>query len=433
MRSRNYPGKRNMIQRVHLVTIALSVAISVTINWSLEKSTVTLSNLNTDNMVKESLSIEDKLSLKFYEKTNIKPMLVSVIEGHNYAVIYSERGTFYSDLNGKTLITGKMIDFDSGKNLGAVTTEKNRNKLDDIARESSRFKALVENADTVRTKIAPHEMQSTVSGESAVEMIENNALLKAQKMKVDKEEDKLHARIQQSIATKTAPKKVVEEPSSISNSGKSLEQADYLQMLASMPLEERTVEGLNVAKILVPNMPDDIFIVYEANQNVPFKGTLTIATDFSCPICKKLHRMIPTLNDAGIKVRYYPYPRANVVDLARNELENLTLDKHLAYIVSKPLNFLGQTYASAICADDRNLAFDELFTLGGLQQSSVMTNQCEQQFKELKVVGELLFTNQTPKMVWGDSTTDISERGTILGFDAATDVTASALLSRLQR
>lgn len=38
--------------------------------------------------------------------------------------------------------------------------------------------------------------------------------------------------------------------------------------------------------------------------------TLTVFTDVDCPYCAKLHREVPELNKAGIKVRYMLYPRA---------------------------------------------------------------------------------------------------------------------------
>lgn len=37
--------------------------------------------------------------------------------------------------------------------------------------------------------------------------------------------------------------------------------------------------------------------------------TLTVFTDIDCPYCAKLHREVPELNKAGIKVRYLLFPR----------------------------------------------------------------------------------------------------------------------------
>ncbi len=41
------------------------------------------------------------------------------------------------------------------------------------------------------------------------------------------------------------------------------------------------------------------------------KAVLNVFTDTSCPYCKKLHKEVPQLQDAGIEVRYLPYPRGS--------------------------------------------------------------------------------------------------------------------------
>ena len=40
------------------------------------------------------------------------------------------------------------------------------------------------------------------------------------------------------------------------------------------------------------------------------KRTLTVFTDVDCPYCARLHREVPKLTQAGVKVRYLLYPRA---------------------------------------------------------------------------------------------------------------------------
>ena len=40
------------------------------------------------------------------------------------------------------------------------------------------------------------------------------------------------------------------------------------------------------------------------------KRTITVFTDVDCPYCARLHKEVPKLNEAGVKVRYLLYPRA---------------------------------------------------------------------------------------------------------------------------
>lgn len=51
-------------------------------------------------------------------------------------------------------------------------------------------------------------------------------------------------------------------------------------------------------------------IVYPAKGKT--KSSITVFSDIDCPYCKKLHKEIPALNEAGIEVRYTGYPRAGV-------------------------------------------------------------------------------------------------------------------------
>lgn len=52
---------------------------------------------------------------------------------------------------------------------------------------------------------------------------------------------------------------------------------------------------------------DTELVVYEPKGEI--KTTLNVFTDTSCPYCRKLHKEVPRLLDAGIKVRYLPFPR----------------------------------------------------------------------------------------------------------------------------
>ncbi len=56
----------------------------------------------------------------------------------------------------------------------------------------------------------------------------------------------------------------------------------------------------------------------DVKQTVEFKAkgeqkhVLSVFTDVDCPYCVKLHKEVPALNEAGVTVRYFAYPRAGV-------------------------------------------------------------------------------------------------------------------------
>ena len=51
-------------------------------------------------------------------------------------------------------------------------------------------------------------------------------------------------------------------------------------------------------------------ITYKAKGDEKF--VISVFTDVSCPYCVKLHQEVPKLNDMGVTVRYFAYPRAGV-------------------------------------------------------------------------------------------------------------------------
>jgi thiol:disulfide interchange protein DsbC len=55
------------------------------------------------------------------------------------------------------------------------------------------------------------------------------------------------------------------------------------------------------------NVADSNMVIFPASDTE--KAQLTVFTDTSCPYCKKLHEEVDYLQEAGITVRYLPYPR----------------------------------------------------------------------------------------------------------------------------
>lgn len=66
----------------------------------------------------------------------------------------------------------------------------------------------------------------------------------------------------------------------------------------------------NNASKAIKEYRDSDLVVYTPDGEE--KATLDIFTDTSCPYCQKLHQEMSHLLDAGIKVRYLPFPRGGV-------------------------------------------------------------------------------------------------------------------------
>ncbi|QBZ82658.1 Thiol:disulfide interchange protein DsbC [Hydrogenovibrio crunogenus] len=75
--------------------------------------------------------------------------------------------------------------------------------------------------------------------------------------------------------------------------------------------ENLTEQALNeTRKTELGKLSSSSMIVYPAKG--PKKRTITVFSDIDCPYCRKLHKEIPALNQAGIEVRYMAYPRAGI-------------------------------------------------------------------------------------------------------------------------
>lgn len=68
-------------------------------------------------------------------------------------------------------------------------------------------------------------------------------------------------------------------------------------------------------------------------------GNLTILTDTDCPFCQKLHKELPSLQAAGITVRYIPFPRGGNQGKGYNALKSVWCaeDRQVAMNIAKGL------------------------------------------------------------------------------------------------
>jgi thiol:disulfide interchange protein DsbC len=67
--------------------------------------------------------------------------------------------------------------------------------------------------------------------------------------------------------------------------------------------QAHAIDRLNILR----GIPESDMVVYSAEGAT--KAALTVFTDTSCPYCRKLHKEVPKLQKAGVKVRYLPFPR----------------------------------------------------------------------------------------------------------------------------
>jgi thiol:disulfide interchange protein DsbC len=116
---------------------------------------------------------------------------------------------------------------------------------------------------------------------------------------------------------------------------------------------------------------DEGVISYPANGEE--KAVVSVFTDIDCPYCRKLHDEVPQLNDYGITVNYYAFPR------------------------SGPNTPSFSKYVSVWCADDQQAAMD-----AAKAGQSVAQKTCENPVGEQFRLGGQVGVTGTPAILLED-------------------------------
>lgn len=126
------------------------------------------------------------------------------------------------------------------------------------------------------------------------------------------------------------------------------------QNLTELSRRELVVEEL-------ANFPEESVIVFPAIDEE--RAVLNVLTDTSCGYCQQLHKEVEFLQEAGISVRYFPYPRGGARGPGYSELRRVwcSEDKLEAMSIAKRATD-GVLQQDATCADA--LAVDQGYLLG---------------------------------------------------------------------
>ena len=379
--------------------------------------------------------IESALSVTVYSLVRF--------EDSSMVTAFTTKGTYVFDSEIKYAFKGKVINIETGDNVLAKQLKEveseiktqivKRNAIENFTKFSSDVittkaeivkpnidvQPLATNSERLQERVTKSHFNAKSVNELANNKVMMNNIVKASPgaqllLERDKrrKEEKLNEERQDLIVKQF--KNSNENSSSSLSDGKPREES-IMDVLKNLEPAYRKKHGPEFSPALLPIIPDNQFIVYPESKDVPYKGTLTVATDFTCPVCKQLHNLIPTLNAEGVKVRYMPYPRSKITDYQFSA--GFTIDQYISRTKTEPLNQLGQLVTAGYCSVDRNSAYNELFAKRSVSKwPDTITKECEGKAREFKILGDLLFSGSTPYMVWGDVNTSENERGFIRGL-----------------
>lgn len=121
---------------------------------------------------------------------------------------------------------------------------------------------------------------------------------------------------------------------------------------------------------MIKDVPVNEMIVFGPDKP---KRTITVFTDIDCGYCRKLHREVPQLTEAGIQVRYLAFPRAGIGS-----------DSYKKYV-------------SVWCSDDQQTAMTS-----AKAGESVSPASCENPIADSYNLGQRVGVSGTPTIIFDD-------------------------------
>lgn len=410
----------------------------------------------------KSTNLDDsKVSLfktRLKETIGIDAVYITQLKGTALFVAFADQGAFIFNDEFTVVMKGDALDPHTGTNVIVATLNEHKDEIKEAVQKKNSIDLFVNGTKKKAADPISHKAELDKSHGDMKEKAIDREIEKKQKI-LESQTKKYHEfleskpELKKKIETLSSKRinvsgldksgslrastsgPVTQKPSVDSVPHQTSADVDesnpsFLTMLVRMNPETRRREGPYVGAGVIPKMADEFFAVYDADPNVPYKGTITVGSDFTCHYCRAFHHMIPTLNKEGVKVRLMPYPRGPVTNF--NFSKGYTISSLINSIKVDPLNSLGNKVVSSFCSTDPAKTYTELFHGMGVTSTPTNSKQCEGLVREFKVLGDLFFSNRTPYLIWGDKDTAASEVGYIEGIEAR-DKNIDDLLRRLQR
>ena len=128
--------------------------------------------------------------------------------------------------------------------------------------------------------------------------------------------------------------------------GTLLELGDTIIDHTATAMRLKDAEQAPARKSVIAAIDEQEMVIFKAADE---KFKLTVFTDVDCAYCRKLHRDMASLNDAGITVRYLAFPRAGIGSSAYDKLVSIwcATDRQKAMNEAK----LNRKFTAMTCAN----------------------------------------------------------------------------------
>lgn len=94
----------------------------------------------------------------------------------------------------------------------------------------------------------------------------------------------------------------------VTSDGQHLITGDIIELTSGKRVAE---SGLDAKRSrMIASVDESDMVIFTAQGES--KATITIFTDITCPYCRKLHKEVNSLNEAGVTIRYLAFPRNGI-------------------------------------------------------------------------------------------------------------------------
>jgi len=133
-------------------------------------------------------------------------------------------------------------------------------------------------------------------------------------------------------------------------------------------------DRLNTISRIAQSIKKEWVLNYDAENET---NRVFVFTDYTCPYCRKLHKIMPELNKQGISISYLFYPRSFGGENKQREKRDL------------------ENFKNVWCSDDPKASLDRLFNRQSIEASDC-TGKTPDPTREHLLLGDMLEVKGTP-------------------------------------
>lgn len=118
---------------------------------------------------------------------------------------------------------------------------------------------------------------------------------------------------------------------------------DIIELTSGKPVAKTGLEAKRLR--MIASVSESDMVIFPARGES--KAAITVFTDITCPYCRKLHKEVDLLNEAGVSVRYLAFPRNGIPSEGEKQLSTVWCSENRQSAMTKAKN--GESISAPEC------------------------------------------------------------------------------------